>query len=77
MKLDTMIVFDSSEYEMFPTEICCKTVLKCHSDISFCGCSDHSASAQDVPLSAVHVLFHVHNKCKQAIFSGMQGFEEN
>jgi hypothetical protein len=61
VKLETMAVFDSSEYEMFPTEICCKTGLKYHLHISFCGCYDHSVSDQDVPLSAVHVLFHVVN----------------
>jgi hypothetical protein len=57
--LETMAVFDSSEYEMFPAEICCKTVLKYHSDISFFGCYDPSASDQDVPFTAVHILFHV------------------
>jgi hypothetical protein len=58
VKLETVAVFDSSEYRMFPTEVNCKTVLKYHVDISFCGCYDHSASDQDVPLGAFYVPFH-------------------
>jgi hypothetical protein len=53
VQLETVAMFDGSEYEMFATEVCCKSILKYR--------YNHSESDQDVQLSAVHVPLHVVN----------------